>query len=146
MFIENDLFELTMVTGDNLYELAKYTHETGRTLHNSGGLARLEDIEKYLPVLKDFEYVDDVFSFKTMGNIEPHTDIDEYDSTLFILTDKVFPSYAGDTHCILIHSNGWDNLKEGSCVVFNHKSYHAVMCNHGWAGLAIPLRSASKHG
>ena len=134
------------ISEDNLYELAKYTHETGGNLDSSYRLARLKDIEKYLPVLKYFEYVDEVFSFKTIGNIEPHTDIDKYEATLFFLTDKVFASYTIDTHCNLIHSEGMVKLSIGSCVIFDHKEEHAIMCNHGWAGLAIPLvrKGASK--
>lgn len=126
------------ISEDDLHELSKYTHETGRHLDNSSGLAKLEDIEKYLPVLEDFKYVDDVFSFKTLGNIEPHTDLDKYDATLFILTDKIYPNNMADAHCILIHS-AIENLTMGSCVLFDHKEEHAIMCNHGWSGLAIPV-------
>lgn len=132
-------YSIMHISEDDLYELSKYTHETGRQLDNSSGLARLKDIEKYLPVLEEFDYVDDVFSFKTLGNIEPHTDIDSYDSTLFILTDKIYPSCVSEAHCVFLLTDGWINLSVGSCVLFDHKEYHAIMCNHGWAGLAIPL-------
>ena len=127
------------INQDDLYELSKYVHETGGNLDNSSGLAHLKDIEKYLPVLKEYEYVDDVFSIKTLGNVEPHTDIDEYEATLFILTDKVFASHIVDVHCVLLHSKGSVNLTTGSCILFDHKEEHALMCNHGWSGLAIPL-------
>lgn len=130
---------MTRISEDAIYELGKYTHETGRIFDNSSGLAQLEDIVKYLPKLEGFVYVDDVFSFKTIGNIEPHTDYDEYDATLFILTDKIYASNITDVHCVLLHSEGYVNLSIGSCVILDHKQEHALMCNHGWAALAIPL-------
>lgn len=127
---------LKMISYDSFTELSHVSFDMGSCI-SEGKACDLGEIQHLLPEIEGYDYTDNVFLFKTIGSISPHSDHDIGTHSVFFLFDVFNIDYA-ETDFYFLAEKTFE-MRSGDFLIFNHTEEHSVLTNSAWVGMSIIL-------